>query len=223
MNKEKVCELAMRLRFMETAKDVKGKLPLIMNWLAENQPEPVGLSDEQSRELHAVKFSDYISYTDFHIKYFEWAKTQSFSPVEVSTNEYNHLVSICDNLELQLKSSVDEIAQLKSQQFTPNWYDTPPFAVELQVRKVWIGEQGNELEELPISFKRPKPTPEVGQVWQCLKTLNEYVIQHLGITKIGEKWVESVTYIYDYSEYEDKEIYTRTLSDFLDKFEQVQS
>ena len=147
-----------------------------------------------------------------------------------------------DNLNMELE-------QLKSQQFTPNWEDAPEWANWLAQDKSgawfwhiekpcprdtgncsWIGGRYQSATKLNKNWQqtlqeRPKPTPqvEVGQVWKCLKTLNEYVIQHLGITKIGEKWVESVTYIYDYSEYEDKEIYTRTMSDFLAKFERVQS
>lgn len=186
----------------EKVRELSGKLyhcPLpvrenvIAEWLEENQPEPVvvGLSDEQVYEI---------------------SRCACEIGFDVGRTSIQNIIDIVSNY---LKTQT--FTQLK--QFTPNW-DDAPFAVEFQLRKVWISAQGNELEELPICFYRPKPTPqvEVGQVWKNHNNGKNYKILMLGKLKESGVWLDAVTYG---SADDNYYYYTRTLSDFLAKFERM--
>jgi len=72
--------------------------------------------------------------------------------------------------------------------------------------------------------KPPAPTVEVGQVWRHiggLTTDSNYYIKSLGTVKVNEEWQDSVTYWKTIVELDPRE-FTRALSDFIAKFEQVQ-
>jgi hypothetical protein len=78
----------------------------------------------------------------------------------------------------------------------------------------------SELLDLKGSLCRPEPTPqvEVGQVWNRLNTESDFLISIIGGSfKTGEDWEESVTYQAKAS----GDYYTRTMSDFVEKFVRV--
>lgn len=82
------------------------------------------------------------------------------------------------------------------------------------------------IDSAMATFERPKPTPQVefGQVWRCFKNNENYKVENIGVLKseiIGE-WVDCVSYRnVTNSGAVGERLYTRTLSDFLAKFERV--
>jgi hypothetical protein len=88
-------------------------------------------------------------------------------------------------------------------------------------------EKASQSEEWEKSLQqRPKPPAlavEVGQVWRCIdgkKSDSDYCIKSLGSVKVNEEWKDSVTYLKSLVEPNSRQ-FTRTLEDFLDKFERV--
>ena len=97
----------------------------------------------------------------------------------------------------------------------------------------WLDEDFNSVQcrDILQQRERPKPTPcvEVGQVWRY--KIGTYVVTGIerikGKTKIGDEWIEGLELVHYHAGSSllsiDFEAFTRTLSDFLAKFEQVQS
>lgn len=204
------------------------------------QPEvkevPVGLSEKQVKRLVAYMnvsneplYDDIVTFLD----------TQTFvQPKEVSDEE---LRDSYQALQEDFNRVSKELEQLKLQQFTLDWSKAPEWAnwlaqdanggwylyenkpvrgitqwgrcdkhdaVSFHVNPEWI----NTLQE------RPKPTPQVEFDVDYIYKNAKYSVQSVGKMRIGDDWVECVTYVNDdYSA-----TYTRTLSDFLAKFERVE-
>lgn len=116
---------------------------------------------------------------------------------------------------------------IEQRQLVIDWDNAPKDAVVCQVVKHFLTENHNEVgtEILKIEF-RPAPKVEVGQVWRYKsegKSGDDYEVTEIntleGKLKIGDEWQEK-TVIITY-ESTDCDIYHRTLSDFLAKFERV--
>jgi hypothetical protein len=134
-----------------------------------------------------------------------------------SHNMHTHPIDTEQAVENWLKTQT--FAQL--QQFGPSWDDAPKDAVKASVFVQFYDKDNVSLQfRRDLSnFERPKPpvpVVEVGQVWRY-KDYN-YTISSVGRLKITDAWLDSVCYKTDSGIF-----YTRTLSDFLAKFEQVQS
>lgn len=230
MNKEKIDDLANYIweGGLHLA-DIKGS---IEEWFEQNPQEPVvGLTDEQCDIFGGIiDDEEGTNYVGKYLK--EWLKTQDFAEPctcginlgEVRDNLHKDFLSVCrerNNLQ-------DELEQLKAQQFQPNWDDAPDRAVNRQITHCWYDALGIPLEyKILLDEQRPKPPApkvEVGQTWKYTKSGKLYIILALGDMKSEDDeavcfpdWVDSVTYRCN----ESNRVFTRTLDDFLDKFEQV--
>lgn len=209
VNKEKVRELEERVR-AEPAQ--KYRVEMIERWLEQNQPQPVvvGLTDEQ-----VDKFATWygLSTTEQRRLYCDLKKfllTQTFA------------------LPQQLKPSWESapdwanwLAQDKDNQWL--WYEDKPYPKAgnwYQDRRSTLVKFKNWTQTLEQRPKPPEPQIEVGQVWRNLKNKENYTVKSLGLVKIGEEWQESVIYWLTACEINPTE-FTRTLEDFLAKFERV--
>lgn len=124
-----------------------------------------------------------------------------------------------EQLSKMYDDALKELKQLKAQVFQPDWGDAPDDAEEVCITAHWADKDSNIIKS-KILFQEqraipPAPKVEVGQVWEYKNC--EYIVTCCGKLKQGNDWVESVTYFLG------GDTYTRTLSDFLAKFEQVQS
>jgi hypothetical protein len=206
------------------------------------QPEvkevPVGLSDEQAREL--LRFYDNSqNESSTRIEtYHEWAKTKNFAHYNNEGKVYGLDGSVTDykadyeSVAGSFVSLKEECLKLKAQQWQPNWDDAPD-AVSATVFIDYRNEKNVSVrckDVLAVNFKPtpPEPRVEVGQVWLCAKNKNHYIIKRIktleGEVKVNSgEWVKNlvlVTYWLQEKEQEPKE-YTRTLEDFLAKFELI--
>jgi hypothetical protein len=164
---------------------------------------PVGLSNEQILGFISEWFnSDDIDAIEV---YKEWAKSQTFAQPVVGNSDTR---------------------------FSPDWDDAPKSATSCQVKRVWLDALG-----IPVEFKvlidEQRPTPpapkvEVGQVWKYKNST--YVVTGIerikGKTKIGTEWVDDLELVHYHRGTNlvsiEFQAYTRTMEDFLTKFEQVQ-
>ena len=205
----------------------------------------VGLSDELVERLNniALTYFDNLGVTNVFdadtgdselsiVPDFKaYLETQTFAqPVEFSNVELaDAYQSLCEDMN----NLSNELEQLKSQQFQPDWDNAPswanwlaqdenyePFYYEnepFKVKKMWTA-LGNKERCFNKAWQqtlqqRPKPTPqvEVGQVWEALNmkfTVNQYVLsgRDYEVICVSDSGFE----------------YKGTLSDFLAKFERVQ-
>ena len=197
IDKEKVRELALLLIGRDTW-SVESKSRIITEWLEQNQPTPVvvGLSDDQVWELAKkilVADAEVICATigTYGEAINEYLKTQTFTQPE---------------------------------QFKPDWskLDEDSTIDGCRIDLVWTCCGGLIDRETIATYERPKPTPivEVGQVWRYKD--NDYIVESVGKVKFGDGWIDCVTYSDEtVSDTKPFTYYTRTLSDFLVKFERV--
>ena len=252
MNKEKVRELAYLLIGRDTG-SVDSKCKIITEWFEQNPVEPVvvGLSDEQLQDFYTYylfKPNHTKSLTNLEFAYKEWAKTQTFTQpntlleyqLDAARKEINRVESLNANLlKQQFEPDWDhapEWANWLAQDDKSNWtwYEKEPkegmgyFATKWKCENVFV-KNHNWQQTLQ---QRPKTTPqvEVGQVWLCAKNKSHYLVKYIetleGESKINNgEWVKDlvlVTYWLRETEEKPRE-YTRTLADFITKFEQVKS
>ena len=216
---------------------------VIAAWLEQNPIEPVvvGLSDKQVVELHqALSMAPPERTPKAVIK--DYYSSQAIQMTYQKM--YNELHDCFVDLQKELE-------QLKSQA-VPNWDSAPEWANWLaqdecgtwswfDTKPNWIGDRWNtfmrksKFASGSINWQqtlqeRPKPTPqvEVGQTWRHDSEGeggDDYEVTEVttleGKFKIGDEWQEDVVMI----TYENaaQDVYRRILSDFLAKFEQVQS
>jgi hypothetical protein len=184
------------------------------------QPEvkevPVGLSDEQVILLGEVIRSKPHKSSTFTIR--EWLKTQTFS-------HYNN-----EGKVYELDGSVSD--------YKADYESVAAGFGSLEDEYSHLKKEHNLLEDTHAHLKaaydvlklqqRPKPTHqvEVGQVWKCFKNGLHYEISSVGKLKseTSGDWDDSVNYICVAMDgtVMNENPYTRTLSDFLAKFKQVQ-
>jgi hypothetical protein len=190
---------------------------------------PVGLSDAQVGELaEVVAGVDNVARLENRIR--GWLMTQKFAQ---PSKFLEHLYIAARN----------ELEQIKSQFFQPNWDDAPAWANWLAqdsnggwylyenkpVRGVAQWGRCDKRESVPFHVnpnwietmqERPKPQVEVGQVWKN-KLDKECIINVVSIGFIADSsekslFANAVSYNFKSS------VYTRSLSDFLANFERVQ-
>lgn len=187
---------------------------LIQNWFKkqtftqEVQAVAVGLSDEQVNSLFEY-FPYKATKEDFIEGYNTWAKTQTFTQPEQFTPSWD-----------DAPSWANWVAQDGDGQW--QWYNKKPVAE----CGCWASHKGN-YDSARGTIKtwqqtlqeRPKPTPvvTVGETWIHTKTGNKYYVDGFCQSKINDEWVKSVMYHVGGARY------TRTLDDFIAKFEKVQS
>ncbi len=197
----------------------------------------VGLSDEQINDL-AVCMRWEVGCRE-GIAFLSWLKTQTFAqsqlfePVVLGLSDEQvddilNLFSYDSDEYLEYAKKLGDY--LKTQTFTrpqyfyPSWDIIPSHVDEVEIVMNYC-QDGMILDDesnFLISYKRPKPPApkvEVGQVWKYKG--NHYTVGLLSTLKVinTTEWVSCVNYISDNS----GNCYTRTLEDFLAKFEQVQS
>lgn len=221
IDKEKVRELLFKILSVNSEMDDK----VIDEWLEQNQPEPVvvGLSDEQIISLG--NFYESTGDTFFEIVK-EWQKTQTFAQPEITKLEKEIAEMQISYIDLQRYCS-----ELKSQQLKPSWDDAPTGAVKYEVVEYYKTEDGRYLQAESLHCEqRPQPTEpvvDVGQVWKHLESGRQYIVDEIlvldGETKL-EIWNKDLTLVV-YNPCSEgcksKDIYRRTLSDFLAKFERI--
>ena len=242
IDKEKVRELAIEL--YKCSVTIENNERLITEWLEQNQPEPivVGLSDEQVEMLSRYVMKRSVTKSVKEV-ITEYLKTQTFAQPSEAFTAAMEEVSIRDEEIERLKT---ELEQLKSSQLKPNWDDAPDWANWLAQDKngVWTWFENKPLVELvhgkfvsnyPVArfgkasdvkswqqTLEQRPTPpapqvEVGQVWSYDN--KKYYVDSVGKLKSNDElWIDCVTY----RSLIDGHFYTRTLEDFLAKFERVE-
>ena len=237
-NKEKIRELIAYLDCVNLDK----REQVITEWLEQNPVEPVvvGLSDEQ---VHSLAY--YIGNGDYdNLKWSIsiWQRGQKFAqpkvkevPVGLSDAQVDSYrekyMSLYDDYQSLLVDKMiadKEIEQLKSQKFSPDWDDAPIPATEATISLSWYNRDGTRLSGKHLfREQRPKPTPqvEVGQVWKHKHV--DYIVTHIGkvkrsVVEFGDGWFDCVTYINETTnEYKPVSYCTRTMDDFIAKFERV--
>ena len=253
--KEKVRELAMELREKTIP---SGYEVVITEWLEQNpiEPQVVGLSDEQVRDVAQYQWDKMSIFSVEMCEELisKWQKTQTFKePCECGLNvsqihkdqfkdlqvAYKVLAEREKELEQWREDFVEmeseyskvkkELEQLKSQQFTPNWDNAPVSATSCHLKRVWVNENGIGIDyAVLLDIQRPKPTPQVGQVWKCSKNQQDYTVTEITTleceTKMNDGDWESNMQLIAYRHVKACELktYHRKLSDFLAKFEMVQ-
>jgi hypothetical protein len=164
----------------------------------------VGLSDEHLHSLYNFLNG---SELPFNCAYHKWSKTQTFTQPNESL--------IADNLAL-----AKELEELKAHRFQPNWDNAPADAVEYSVFEYYTTKAGHTCRSGTLALVErptpPAPKVEAGQTWKY-KGMH-YTVGLLSKFKVDSEWVDSVNYISDDS----GDCYTRTVEDFLAKFERVQ-
>jgi hypothetical protein len=172
----------------------------IREWFVQNIQEPVvvGLSDSQMTDISNYLWKNMSIFTPQHCNnlLIHWAKTQTFA---------------------------------QSEPFQPNWNDVPKGTEFVRIIAEYADKNHRAISASEILAQyvlqdppHPAPRVEVGQVWRYVsegKSGDDYTINTLTRMKIGEDWVDAVSYFQMLGD----TIYTRTLSDFLEKFKQVQS
>lgn len=197
----------------------------------------VGLTDEQVERLQ-IELN--LEGGWWYKKIQDWLKTQTFAQSYKTDGFAEMQLEECGYEYRKLQS---ELEQLKTQQFTPDWDNAPEWAnwvaqdkngswcwyknepafMRAGVWRVDIGESkpvcfSNVQETLQRRPIPPKQKVEIGQVWKHSPVDSKYVIDSLGRVKDeGKYWRDCVTY----SSLKDGQFYTRPLTDFLAKFEQV--
>jgi hypothetical protein len=128
----------------------------------------------------------------------------------------------CNNLLIHW-AKTQTFAQ--SEPFQPNWNDVPKGTEFIRIVTEYADKNHRAISasEILAQFERPTPPApkvEVGQVWRYVsegKSGDDYTINTLTRMKIGEDWVDAVSYFQMLGD----TIYTRTIEDFLAKFERV--
>ena len=216
----------------------------------------VGLSDEQVDLLGCLLYPASKTFERARECYGYQNAIRDFLKTQTFTQQYRTDGFAEMQLEecgIEYRALKEELEQLKSQQFMPDWNTAPDWANWLAQdetgdwfyfeKKPTAGEDGwmhnNGTYESTYAFvknwqqtlqERPQPTPkvEVGQVWRHASEGeggDDYEVTEVvtleGKFKIGDDWQEDVVMI----TYENaaQDVYRRILSDFLAKFEQVQS
>ncbi len=150
IDEKKVGELVRYLMFSS----MNDRIEIITEWFEQNQPEPVvvGLSEKQVIGLANYIFNSKKSIALVREDIEEYLKTQTFAQIE------------------EIQDLKTELEQLKSQQFVPDWGDTPKNVNIVYLE--WTYYCDNEIawsrNVVDSEFHRPQPTPqvEVGQVWE---------------------------------------------------------
>ena len=111
----------------------------------------------------------------------------------------------------------------QSNVFEPNWGNAPAESVGVQIILDFYDRrhQSVRCSDVIATIPRPKPTLQVeaGQVWvHHTGTGFDYIVESIGMfNDVGNNQVDSVTYKSKAS----NNFYTRTMSDFISKFERV--
>lgn len=143
---------------------------LIQNYLKTQtftQPETtvVGLSDEQVNAFACYYGLSTTEQSKLRCELKKWLNTQIFVHSEPPlSNE-----QVYGELYQEYQDVKKEIEQLKSQQFQPNWDESPTSATEFTVTGNWYNKNGTRLSGFHVSrIARPvvKPTLAVGQTWK---------------------------------------------------------
>ena len=184
------------------------------------------IDKQKVRELrHLVMKSD--GADNVVIAFTEWLEQNLPEPIVVGlSDEQIGIFGECfdysrsaDDAEIQLTGFLKTETFAQPQKFTPNWDDAPRDAVEYSVIEYYTTKEGNTCKSVTLhEEQRPKPTPQVGQVWKHVKNGTDYTIRILGgLYKNDKDWEECITYQSNASD----DFYTRTLTDFLSRFERV--
>jgi len=204
----------------------------ITEWFEKNPVEPVvvGLSDEQVKSF----ITHWMSGGNNEVmEYHEWARTQTFAQLDakevvvgLSDEQIKDFSKNCYVLESRIKEWLKTQTFAQSQLFEPRWDIIPSHVDEVEIVMNYC-QDGMILDDesnFLIGYKRPKlpaPKVEVGQTWS--KEGLKYRIYELDKMKtLGEKVDSVVFHHYDVDENSDDfELFERTLSSFLAKFERV--
>jgi hypothetical protein len=189
---------------------------VIEQWLEQNPVDPVvvGLSDKQVEDLS--NFIQRYQHRNGTVTSIEnWLKTQTFTQ-QYKTDGFAEMQ--LEECGIEYRALKKEFEQLKSQQFTQN-SERALIDIKHMIRSSMIQSRFGIFDKiLDVIESVIKPTPQVtvGDIWMHKKTGNKYYIDGFCKTKICDDWCKSVMYHVGDARY------TRTLSDFVDKFEQVQ-
>ena len=123
----------------------------------------------------------------------------------------------CNNLLIHWAKTQ---AFAQPQQFQPNWDDAPDESVIARIWVEYVNKHNVSLvhREILAQYEHPKPPApcvvfNVDYIYKNAK----YSVVSTGKMKVGNDWIDCVNYTND----DHSKDYTRTLEDFLAKFERV--
>lgn len=215
MNKDQIKSLEEWIfRSDNTPRDT---IELITEWFNKNPIKPVvvGLSDEQVHQLsRTLNERSYFKHDWLISAIHNFLKTQTFAHSEIQ-QKYHELYNDYQSL-LADKADIER-------KFKVNWDDAPKDSSHVKLFRNFYNESG-ELCSGKITFYEVRPTPptptvQIGQVWRS-KLDAEYIcnVTTLGFLPNNSEpslFEDAVSYSFKGS------VYTRTLSDFIAKFERV--
>jgi hypothetical protein len=213
--------------------ELENRVKLATRWLENNLQEPVvvGLSDEQVADL-----ADYVEehnnepcqaiydwFDEYAPKCTEQPKSlpekNMFDWTDSEIDDYAEEIHSCNliGFKSELRSifrsmRMDFDKRLNQQQFQPNWDDAPHDAVEYSVFEYYTTKEGHTCSSSTLALierpAQPAQKVEVGQVWK-------YMNIEFEVSKIVDYFVTCIN--------ENGLNWQGTMTDFLEKFEQVQS
>jgi hypothetical protein len=163
------------------------------------------------------------SVLDYKKDYFAVADKFLFLEEEYSklkaqrSEDYDELLKSCSAYR-------DELIELKSQQFEPNWDDAPENAVFCDVVFRFFDDYAKPVHDEPLLITSTRPTPpepvvEVGMYWKLKNQQSSSVFKviSIGSFNVGNEECNGV------SVFGDGTTYFYSINDFIAKFEQVKS